>query len=87
MVTGVPIASAAGPAAGGSSSTLSAASRPEISTIGTPTPGTVPEPVNTSPGTRRSTLVGRNGPVWRNVWASENGVPRSIPAASQSSGS
>ena len=60
-------------------STRAAASLPDTSTIGTPTPGTVDDPTNTSPGTRRSTLRGRNGPVWRNVWASANGVPRSMP--------
>ena len=58
-----------------------------MSTIGTPTPGNVDDPVNTSPGARSSTFDGRNGPVWRNVWARANGVPRSIPARSQSSGS
>ena len=45
------------------------------------------EPDEHQPGHRRSTLFGRNGPVWRNVWASANGVPRSMPCASQSSGS
>ena len=52
---------------------------PTRSTIGTPTPGTVPEPTNTRPGARRSTLPGRNGPLWRNRWESANGVPRSMP--------
>ena len=56
-------------------STRSAASRPEISTIGTPTPGTVLLPANTSPGARLSTLFGRNGPVWKNRCDSANGVP------------
>src|SRR4051812_28418467 len=68
-------------------STRSAASRPESRTMGTPTPGTVPDPVNTSPGAAGCTLAGRNGPDWRKRWASANGVPRSIPACSQSSGS
>ena len=57
-----------------------------MSTIGTPTPGTVPDPAKTSPGTRRSTFFGRNGPVCRNVWASANGVPSCIPIACHSSG-
>ena len=42
-------------------------------------PGTVPEPAKTSPGARRSTLAGRNGPVWRKRCDSANGVPRSMP--------
>ena len=45
------------------SSTRSAASRPEIKTIGTPTPGTVDDPTKNNPGTRLSRLFGRNGPV------------------------
>ncbi len=54
--------------------------------MGTPTPGTVPEPEKTIPGTRRSTLGGRNGPVWAKVCANANGVPAAIPCACQSSG-
>ena len=50
-----------------------------MSTIGTPTPGTVPEPAKTRPGIRRSTFGGRNGPVWRKVCASANGRPRRHP--------
>ncbi len=64
-----------------------AASLPDTSTMGTPTPGSVDDPVNTSPGARRLTLFGRKGPVWKNVWASANGVPCCIPMRSQSVGS
>ena len=39
----------------------------------------VPEPAKKKPGTRFSTFEGRNGPVWGKVWASANGVPRSMP--------
>jgi hypothetical protein len=63
------------------------ANLPDTSTIGTPTPGKVLEPTKTKPGTFLSTLLGLNGPVWKNVCARANGVPRSIPIASQSSGS
>ena len=68
-------------------STRSAASLPDTSTIGTPTPGSVDEPVNTRPGTFFVTLFGRNGPVWKNVCARANGVPCSIPMSRQSCGS
>ena len=40
-----------------------AASFPEISTIGTPTPGWVPDPVKTTFGYAGCRLLGRNGPV------------------------
>jgi hypothetical protein len=49
------------------SSTRCAARRPEISTSGTLEPGTVEAPTKTRPGTRRSTLFGRNGPDWSTV--------------------
>src|SRR5687767_10317729 len=52
-----------------------AASRPEISTGGTPTPGVVPAPANATLSAPRTTLRGRNGPVWAKVWARPNGVP------------
>ncbi len=55
--------------------------------MGTPTPGTVPEPTNTTPGAFLVTLLGRNGPVWKKLWARANGVPRSMPWRSQSVGS
>src|SRR5512132_2090329 len=45
-----------------------AESLPEMSTIGTPPPGTVPDPAKNIPGSRRSTLDGRKGPVWLKVW-------------------
>ena len=57
-----------------------------MSTIGTPTPGTVPDPAKTRPGIRRSTFGGRNGPVWTKVCASAKGVPDAIPMACHSSG-
>ena len=56
-----------------------AASLPEISTIGTPTPGCVPEPVNTTFGSVGCRLPGRNGPVCANVCAAANGVPAAMP--------
>ena len=45
--------------------TRSAASRPEITTGGMPTPGVVPHPASTAFSTPRTRLRGRNGPVWR----------------------
>src|SRR5262245_20873387 len=47
--------------------TLCAASFPEISTIGTPTPGCVPEPTKTTLDSSGWRLLGRNGPVWPKV--------------------
>ena len=55
-------------------------------TMGMPTPGVVPLPAKTRPGTRRSWLAGRNGPDWKNVWARAKGVPRCMPILSQSAG-
>ena len=55
-----------------------------MSTIGTPTPGCVPDPVNTTFSPHR--LPGRNGPVWKKECAAANGAPRSMPRACQSSG-
>ena len=63
----------------------SAASRPEISTIGTPTPGWVPGP-GEHDVLAPAGCAGRNGPVWPNECAAANGVPRSMPRAAQSSG-
>ena len=65
---------------------LSAASRPEMSTGGTPTPGVVPQPASTTLPLPRSRLRGRNGPVCANVCASENGVPAASPRRAQSAG-
>ena len=59
--------------------TRSAASRPDSSAVGTPTPGTVDEPASTTLSMPRTVLAGRNGPVWPKVWASANGVPAAIP--------
>src|SRR5262249_7617144 len=70
-----------------SSSTRSAASRPDSRTMGTPTPGTVDEPTKTTPGAFALTLFGRKGPVWKKLWAMAKGVPRSIPIRCQSVGS
>ena len=65
----------------------SAASRPLISTIGTPTPGCTDEPASTTfSGPRRGSVGGRNGPVWPKVCASANGVPAAMPCAAQVSG-
>ena len=50
------------PAPEGSAATRLAASLPEMSTIGTPTPGTVPEPAKNMPGNRRSTFDGPERP-------------------------
>lgn len=66
--------------------TRRAASFPDSRTVGTPTPGVVPDPASTTfayPGTR---LRGRNGPVWAKVCAAENGVPAACPDAAQSRG-
>ena len=41
--------------------------------------GTVPDPAKNIPGSRRSTLPGRNGPVWAKVCASATGVPAAMP--------
>ena len=57
----------------------SAASRPDMSAVGTPTPGTVDDPASTTLSTPRTVLAGRNGPVWPNVCASANGVPAAMP--------
>ena len=64
----------------------SAASRPDISAVGTPTPGTVDEPASTTLSMPRTVLAGRNGPVWPNVCASANGVPAAMPCRAQSAG-
>ena len=56
-----------------------AASLPEISTIGTPTPGWVPEPTKTTLDSVGCRLRGRNGPVWKKVCAAANGVPAAMP--------
>ena len=65
----------------------SAASRPLISTIGTPTPGCTDDPARTTfSGPRRGRVEGRNGPVCPKVCASANGVPAAMPCAAQSSG-
>ncbi len=47
----------------GPSRTARAASRPEISTMGTPIPGAVPAPAKCSPGTRRADRRGRSHAV------------------------
>ena len=57
-----------------------------MSTMGTPTPGWVPDPTKTTldnPGCR---LPGRNGPVCRTMWAEANGVPAAWPSAAQLAG-
>ena len=41
----------------------SAANRPDSNAVGTPTPGTVEEPANTTLAIPRTVLAGRNGPV------------------------
>ena len=65
----------------------SAASRPEISTGGMPTPGVVPQPASTTLSSPRTRLRGRNGPVWANVWASgERGAGGQSRRAAQSAG-
>ncbi|MBM7859910.1 hypothetical protein JOD27_003716 [Lentzea nigeriaca] len=56
-----------------------AASLPEMSTGGTPTPGVVPAPANATFSTPLTTLRGRNGPVCAKVCASPNGVPSALP--------
>ena len=66
--------------------TRSAASRPDIRAVGTPTPGTVDEPASTTLSMPRTVLAGRNGPVWPNVCASANGVPATMPCRAQSAG-
>ena len=53
----------------------SAASLPEISTGGTPTPGAVYMPAKWSPGTRRAMPAGLNQAVWVNRWSMAKGVP------------
>ena len=63
-----------------------AASLPEMSTVGTPTPGVVPQPASTTLSVPRTRLRGRNGPVWAKVWATENGLPAAWPCAAQSTG-
>jgi hypothetical protein len=65
----------------------SAASRPETSAVGTPTPGTVEEPASTTFSMPRMVLAGRNGPVWPNVCASANGVPAAMPCLAHPVGS
>ena len=48
--------------------------------MGTPTPGTVPEPAKNMPGQPPLHVArGRNGPVWGKVCASANGVPAAMP--------
>ena len=54
--------------------TRSAASRPDSSAVGTPTPGTVEDPASTALSTPRTVLAG-NGLVWAKVCASANRVP------------
>ena len=96
---GRPTRSPAGPSAGparpaphrpsaASSSTRSAASRPEISTIGTPTPGTVLGPDEHQPG-HAPVDVGRAGtaPSGGTCGPARTACPAPCPAASQSSGS
>src|SRR3712207_3121991 len=63
-----------------------AASLPEIRTMGTPTPGWVPEPVKTTLGRDGCRLPGRKGPVWVKLCAAANGVPAAMPWAAQSAG-
>jgi hypothetical protein len=63
-----------------------AASLPEMSTGGIPTPGVVPQPARTAFSSPRTRLRGRNGPVCASVWAAEKGVPAAWPAAAQSAG-
>src|SRR5699024_11357621 len=66
--------------------TRAAASLPETRTLGSPSPGVVPQPARNAfvmPGT---VLRGRNGPVWAKVWASEKGVPWTMPSRAQSAG-
>ena len=69
-------------------STRSAASIPDTSTIGTPTPGTVPTPANTSAGRARVDVAragtGRSG---RSGATARTACPAPCPARSQSSGS
>src|SRR5437764_589911 len=57
--------------------TRSAASRPDISAVGTPTPGWVPQPASTTLSS--GMLPVRNGPVCANRWVAENGVPAARP--------
>ena len=64
----------------------SAARRPETSAVGTPTPGTVPQPASTTLSTPRGRLPGRNGPLWPKECANENGVPATMPCRAQSAG-
>lgn len=70
----------------GSPVTRAAASLPEISTVGMPTPGVVPQPASTALAVPRTRLRGRNGPVWAKVWAAEKGLPAAWPWAVQSTG-
>ena len=55
-------------------------------TIGTPTPGTVPDPAKTSLGIRRSTLGGPERAGLEEGVAKANGVPDAIPIARHSRG-
>ncbi|QGK69436.1 hypothetical protein GIY23_07780 [Allosaccharopolyspora coralli] len=66
--------------------TRRAASFPDNRTVGTPTPGVVPEPASTTLSYPRTRLRGRNGPVWAKVCAAENGVPAACPDEAQSGG-
>ena len=55
----------------------SAASRPDSSAVGTPTPGTVDDPASTTLSIPRTVLAGRNGPVWpKRVRQRERGAGR-----------
>ena len=75
---GQPISAARGSGSAGSGPVIrSAARRPEISTMGTPTPGVVPDPANTMFSPHR--FLGRNGPVCRNECAEANGEPSAMP--------
>ena len=64
----------------------SAASRPDITAVGTPTPGTVDEPARITLSTPRTVFAGRNGPVWAKVCANAKGVPAAMPWRPQSAG-
>ena len=61
--TAAPASMTRGARARGVPVTRSAASRPEISAVGTPTPGTVPHPARTAFAVPRGRFPGRNGPV------------------------
>ena len=61
----------------------SAASLPETSTVGTPTPGVVEEPASTTLARPATMFFLRNGPVCRKTCEDENGLPSTIPRSAQ----